>query len=88
MAMVEEAGIYYAEGMAPSQVLEAYEVCEDLARQFVDHCLKKEGSQLGTRETILKRVLDSLLTKDWCTKAQCRWIVNRTATLLGWEYPG
>lgn len=87
LAMVEEDGIYYAEGMAPSQVLEAYEVCEDLAAQFVDYCLKKEASNFGTREQILQRVLGSLETKDWCTTKQCKWVVKRTAKLLGWSYP-
>ena len=88
VAMVEEDGNYYAEGTAPSQVLEAYEVCEDLAAQFVDYCLKKEASNFGTREEILQRVLDSLETKDWCTRRQCGWVVKRTETLLGWENPG
>lgn len=87
LALVEEDGTYYAEGMAPSQVLEAYEVCEDLAEQFVNYCLKKEASNFGTHEQILHRVLGSLEAKDWCTKAQCGWIVKRTATLLGWQYP-
>lgn len=87
LALVEEDGIYYAEGTAPSQVLEAYEVCEDLANQFVDYCLKKETSTFDTREQILERLLSSLETKGWCTKKQCGWVIKRTATLLGWQYP-
>lgn len=87
MAMVEEGGIYYAEGTAPSQVLEAYEICEDLAAQFAEYCLKKEASNVGTREQILQRLLDRLEEKDWCTRKQCGWVLKRTATLLGWQHP-
>lgn len=39
--MVEEDGFYYQEGTSPSEVLEAFEICEDLANQFVAYCLKK-----------------------------------------------
>lgn len=85
MAMVEEDGIYYQEGTSPSQVLEAYEICEDLAQQFVAYCLKKEAAGFGTHEEILQRVHDSLLQKDWCSKAQSAWVVERTALLLKWQ---
>lgn len=53
IAMAEEDGVYYAEGTSPSEVWEAYEVCEDLAQQFVDYCLKrKEASNFGTHDQI------------------------------------
>lgn len=85
VALVEEDGIYYQEGTSPSEVLEAYETCEDLAQQFVAYCLKKEAAGFGTHQEILQRVHDSLLQKDWCSKAQSAWVVERTALLLNWQ---
>ena len=85
VALVEEDGIYYQEGTSPLEVLEAYEMCEDLAQQFVPYCLKKEAAGFGTHHEILRRVHDSLLQKDWCSKAQSAWVVERTALLLNWH---
>lgn len=87
VALVEEDGAYFAEGTSPSEVLDAYEVCEDLAQQFVDYCLKKEASNFGTHDQILQRVHSRLLTTNWCTKTQCEWVARRTAALLGWKFP-
>lgn len=81
----EENGQYYAPGTSPSEVADAFDVCEDLAQKFVQYCLDKESARFGTHAVILERVHASLLTKDWCTSAQCAWIVRRTAGLLGWN---
>lgn len=83
----EENGQFYPAGTSPSEVAEAFDVCEELAQKFVQYCLDKEEAQFGTRAAILERVHGSLLTKDWCTPAQCGWIVQRTAGLLGWGAP-
>lgn len=87
LALVEENGRYYAAGTSPSEVLEAYQICEDLARQLVEYCLKKEASNFGTHAQILNRVGTGLAAEDWCTKDQCDWVVKRTAELLGWKFP-
>ena len=78
--LVEEDGKYYSLGTSPSEVSDAFEVCEDLAQQFVKYCLDKESAKFGTHAEILERVRQRLLTKDWCTPAQCGWITRRTAS--------
>lgn len=69
--LVDQDGQYYSPGTSPSEVAEAHAVCEDLAQQFVKYCLDKESAASGTRAEILERVRTRLLTKDWCTPAQC-----------------
>ena len=85
--LVEEDGHYYASGTSPSEVSEAFQICEDLAQQFVTYCREKESAGFGTHTQILERMHSRLLTKDWCTVAQYGWIVRRTADLLKWQVP-
>ena len=83
--MVEEDGFYYQEGTSPPEVLEAFEICEDLANQFVTYCLKKESTRFGTHQEILQRVHDSLLQKDWCSNAQSAWVIELTTLRRNWR---
>ncbi len=87
MNIVEEDGEYYQSGTSPSEILAAFDTCEDLSVQMQQYCKRKLDELKTTPDNMLELCYRSLLTKDWCTPAQALWTMRRTATSLGWEIP-
>lgn len=85
----EFEGKFYPAGGTPPQLHAHWLFCEDLAQQFKGACLKtKAGKRAQMSEVeILDQYLVRLLETDWGTPAQMRWVIKRTATLLGWYAP-
>lgn len=84
--LVEEDGQYYAPGSSPSEVDSAFEVCSDLVLQMIPYCTRKKSELAVTEEETLKRVLQGLINKGWCTTQQCRWIMKQVARQLNWQF--
>jgi hypothetical protein len=84
LSMVEDGGRYYAVGTSPSEVREAYEVCEDLVQQMIPYCKRKLDKFNGNQEATLGAVFDALLGKSWCSRDQAEWVVRHTAIQLQW----
>ena len=87
LSLVEENGQYFSPGTSPTEVAEAYDICEDLAQQCVHYCIRKMAEQSLPYEEVLEMLLQGLSKKNWVSPSQVRWIVQRTSQLLGWDTP-
>lgn len=87
MNLVQEGEWFFESGTAPSEVFDAYEVCEDLAQKFTTYCTKKLQEGAMTKDQILERAYQGLLAKEWCTRKQCLWTIRHAAKLLNWSVP-
>ena len=87
IALVSYGGKYYAPGTSPPEVLARWELCEDLAHQFVERCRLTEKGKYAhlSRQEILQQYLERLLRTGWGSDTDMRWVINRTANLLSWE---
>ena len=84
---VKEGGKYFASGTAPSEIAQAYDLCEDLAQQLQAYCIRKQQTIEITSDELLEQSFQALLKKQWCTPSQSLWVVRRAAALLGWSWP-
>ncbi|UCV01577.1 hypothetical protein KI609_19235 [Acidovorax radicis] len=84
MSLVEEDGKFYAPGTSPSEVIAAFQMCDDLVSQMVPYCQRKLATFGGDQEATVKAALKGLLAKRWCSDAQCAWIMRRVARELQW----
>jgi len=88
-AAVKYGDKFYAAGSTPPELLERWEICEDLAAQFVMKCLKNETGKYGhlTREAILEQYCRRLMKTEWGSDAEMKWVIRRTADMLAWPIP-
>lgn len=89
LAMVTYKGKYYLPGDSPPERYSRWDMCEDLAQKFHEKCLEtKAGKRAHMSEIdILQQYLDRLLKTGWGSDAEMRWVIARTAQLLGWPTP-
>jgi hypothetical protein len=89
LAFVESNGEYYVSGCTPLEMLGRWEICEDLVQQFVAKAKSdKAGKRSHLTETeILANYLGRLPDTGWCSFEEARWIIHRTAAILGWLPP-
>ena len=89
LALVGYEGKYYLPGGTPPERLARWDVCEDLAVQFVAKCLEsKAGKRSDMSEVeILDQYLVRLMKTGWGSDDEMRWVIRRTAELLGWPVP-
>ena len=89
LPMVMFDGRFYLPGGTPSERLARWEICEDLAKQFVEKCRRNETGKYAhlSRTEILAQYCDRLLQTDWGSAAEMRWVIRRTADLLHWPVP-
>lgn len=82
-------GKYYAPGCSPSERYARWQICEDLAHQFVAKCRKtKVGKRADMAEVeILAQYLKRLLKMGWGTASEMKWVIRRAASLLCWPVP-
>jgi hypothetical protein len=88
-SMNRYCGRFYSPGCTPPELLERWNNCEDLAQQLA---VKSRESKAGKRshmsETeILDQYLPRLIATNWTSEAEARWVMRRTAELLGWQVP-
>lgn len=84
MSLVEEGGKFYAPGTSPSEVIAAFQLCDDLVSQMVPYCERKLPTFEGDHEATVKAALKGLLAKRWCSDAQCVWIMRGVVRELQW----
>lgn len=89
LSMVMFEGRLYLAGGTPPERLARWEMCEDLAKQFVEKCRRNEtGKYVNlSRVEILAQYCDRLLQTDWGSAAEMRWVIRRVAELLSWPVP-
>ena len=89
LALVGYQGKYYLPGGTPPERFARWDACEDLAQQFVPKCLEsKSGKRAHMSETeILDQYLLRLMKTGWGSDNEMRWVIRRTAALLGWPVP-
>jgi len=87
MDLVEEDGKYYALGTSPAEVLEIFQMCDDLVDQMGAYCTRKLPDFQGDQEKVMAAAFQGLLHKHWCTADQSAWIMVETARRLGWDVP-
>jgi len=85
MSLVEEGGKFYAPGTSPSEVVAAFQMCDDLVSQMVPYCERKLATFEGNQEATVKAAVKGMLAKRWCTDAQCVWIMRRVVDELEWS---
>lgn len=84
MALIEEGGKFYASGTSPSEVIAAFQVCDDLVAQMAAYCQRKLPVYQGNQEATVKAALQGLISKQWCSPAQCEWIMRKATKRLDW----
>lgn len=87
--MTRYRGRFYSPGCTPPELLERWDVCEDLAQQFCRKSLdNKSGKRAHMSESeILDQYLQRLLKTGWGSDAEMRWVIRRAATLAHWSPP-
>ncbi|HEX7643777.1 MAG TPA: hypothetical protein VF472_16335 [Burkholderiaceae bacterium] len=89
LALVRYQGLFYAPGFTPPERYERWRKFEELAHVFVEKCLRNEHGKYAhlTRTEILAQYLSRLTRGGYGAETECRWLIRRTASLLGWEVP-
>jgi hypothetical protein len=68
-----------------AELVARYELCEDMANALVEHCQAIHFRDGVDEAEVLQRCLKGLLVEPAVlTPPQARWVVTRTAELLGW----
>jgi hypothetical protein len=80
---------FYEPGCTPPELHARWDICEDLAQQFV---VKARESKVGKRAhmsevEILEQYCVRSLKMNWGSAAEMRWVSRRVAALLGWPVP-
>lgn len=64
---------------------ERWDLCEDLAQQLIPKTLKDaEKNPENTRDVTLRRMRRALAAKNWVSRAEMDWLMERLRILLGW----
>jgi len=89
LSLVQYEGQYYSPGFTPPERYERWQQFEQLAHLFVEKCLRNEHGKYAnlTQPEILAQYLTRLNKHRFGTETECRWMIRRTASLLGWEVP-
>lgn len=85
--LVEVDGKYYLAGATPEEVVEAYAQCRELIPKLVAYCERKTEELDRPMDEILIRTYKGVLLRDWCTPAQCKWIMRQVAINLNVNIP-
>lgn len=82
-------GRYYNSGCTPPELVARWKICEDLACQITKKSLEsKAGKRAHMVEVkILEQYLPRLIAARWTSESEAKWVIRRTAQLLGWEVP-
>jgi hypothetical protein len=84
---VYEDGKYYAQGMSPTEVLNDYLLCEDIAQEMIRYYEYKLVEGKLNPEQIISRSYESLTMQMWCRPEHAPWVIRRLATLVNVTVP-
>lgn len=71
-----------------AHVRERYELCEDLAQMLTEQASSKLFELGVTEQDVLEKMLEGLMDpQSPVPPPEARWVVQRLAELLGWEFP-
>ena len=89
VAMVEYEGRFYVQGNTPPERYDSWLYCETLATQFVVKCSRNQHGKYAhlSEVEILDQYCVRLLRTKWASDAELKWVIRRTAELLGWPVP-
>ncbi|CAN7411243.1 hypothetical protein [Duganella sp. LjRoot269] len=87
--MTRYQGRFYSPGCTPPELLERWNNCEDLAQQLAVKSIEsKTGKRAHMTETeILDQYLPRLIATGWVSEPEAKWVMRRTAELVGWQAP-
>lgn len=79
-------GRFYSPGCAPPELFENWRHCMSLVEQFVSSCIEtKAGKRSHMPEAqILDQYLVRLISSQWVSEDEARWVIREAARLLGW----
>lgn len=89
LPLVASGGRFYLPGCTPQELYRRWDICEDLAQQFV---VKSRECKLGKRshmseEAILDQYCVRAMKTGWGSDDEMRWVIRRAATILNWPVP-
>lgn len=89
LPLVACGGRFYLPGGTPRELYQRWDICEDLAQQFV---IKSRECKAGKRahmseEEILDQYCVRAMKTGWGSDDEMRWVIRRAATILGWSVP-
>jgi hypothetical protein len=89
LALTTYHGRFYRPGGTPPELYRRWDICEDLAQQFVR---KAAGSKAGKRAVmsevdILDQYCLRAMTMGWGSDDEMRWVFRRVSSILGWPVP-
>jgi hypothetical protein len=89
LPLVSSGGRFYLPGCTPRELHSRWDICEDLAQQFV---VKSRECKAGKRahmseEAILDQYCVRALKTGWGSDEEIKWVIRRAATVLGWPVP-
>ena len=89
LPLVASGGRFYLPGCTPQELYRRWDICEDLAQQFV---VKSRECKLGKRshmseEAILDQYCVRAMKTGWGSDDEMRWVIRRAAAILSWPVP-
>lgn len=89
LPLVASGNRFYLPGGTPRELHRRWEICEDLAQQFV---VKSRECKTGKRadmseEEILDQYCVRALKTGWGSDDEMKWVIRRAAAILGWPAP-
>ena len=80
---------FYATGCTPPELYSRWLRCDDIAQQLAVRALESSvGKRIHMTElAILEQYLPRLVATRWTTEPEARFIIRRTAQILGWPVP-
>ncbi|WP_306391583.1 hypothetical protein [Telluria beijingensis] len=89
LLMTQYDGRFYLPGCTPPEIFWRWDVCENLARHISAKSIEsKAGKRSHMSEVeILDQYLPRLIATNWVSEEEAKWIVRRTAIILGWPVP-
>jgi len=71
------------------EVLQRWQVCEDLAVQFAHAAVRSKNGKRSdwNEEDILAQYLPRLKAKGWTSDEESVWVLQRSAVILNWPVP-
>ena len=75
----------YVAGQSAEEVLQRWQICEDLAHQLIPKVRKDSAAHPEhSTEVTLERVRVAVARKDWVSPAELTWLISRIRVLLNW----
>jgi hypothetical protein len=89
LLLVSYAGKFYAPGCTPPELFSRWELCEDLAQQFVGTARETKAGKRAhmSEQAILDQYCLRSMKMNWGSDDEMRWVFRRAATLLDWPVP-